>query len=412
MRTSDFDYYLPPELIAQAPLEPRDSSRLLTLERATGQMSHRRFYHILDYLRAGDVMVFNQSRVIPARLYGRRKDTGGKVELLLLRRESPGVWQALGKPGRRLRPGAVLVVEHPDNLPGSASGEEIPLNPPLPKGDFSLDPHPNLPPYQEGRDWLPSPRGRGAGGEGYSPPFVKGGGGDFLPRGGLEIEVLSSSEEGIKRVRLSAEEGIDQLGEVPLPPYIHQRLADPERYQTVYSRQPGSVAAPTAGLHFTGPLLERIKDAGVGLAFITLHVGLDTFRPVHGEDPSKHQIHTEYYEVSAETADILNRARQEGRRIIAVGTTSVRVLEQVAQNMARAGRSEAQPTSGQADLYILPGHQFRMVDAIITNFHLPRSTLLMLVSAFAGRELILQAYQEAIEQRYRFYSFGDAMFIW
>jgi S-adenosylmethionine:tRNA ribosyltransferase-isomerase len=197
-----------------------------------------------------------------------------------------------------------------------------------------------------------------------------------------------------------------------LPPYIHQRLADPERYQTVYSRQPGSVAAPTAGLHFTGPLLERIKDAGVGLAFITLHVGLDTFRPVHGEDPSKHQIHTEYYEVSAETADILNRARQEGRRIIAVGTTSVRVLEQVAQNMARAGRSEAQPTSGQADLYILPGHQFRMVDAIITNFHLPRSTLLMLVSAFAGRELILQAYQEAIEQRYRFYSFGDAMFIW
>jgi S-adenosylmethionine:tRNA ribosyltransferase-isomerase len=359
MRTSDFDYYLPPELIAQAPLEPRDSSRLLTLERATGRMSHRRFYDILDYLRAGDVMVFNQSRVIPARLYGRRRDTGGKVELLLLRRESPGIWQALGKPGRRLRPGAVLVTE----------------------------------PYRP--DLLPSPSGRGAGGEGC-----------------LEIEVLASSEEGIKRVHLSAEAGIDQLGEVPLPPYIHQRLADPERYQTVYSRQPGSVAAPTAGLHFTDSLLERIKQAGVGLAFVTLHVGLDTFRPVHGEDPREHQIHTEYYEVSAETADVLNHARQEGRRIISVGTTSVRVLEQVGQDMTRAGRSEVQPTSGQADLYILPGHQFRMVDAMITNFHLPRSTLLMLVSAFAGRELILQAYQEAIEQRYRFYSFGDAMFIW
>jgi S-adenosylmethionine:tRNA ribosyltransferase-isomerase len=359
MRTSDFDYYLPPELIAQAPVEPRDSSRLLALDRATGQMSHRRFYNIPDYLRPGDVMVFNQSRVIPARLHGRRKDTGGKVELLLLRRESPGIWQALGKPGRRLRPGAVVVV------------------------GVSPDPVP------------PSPSGRGAGGEGY-----------------LEIEVLASNEEGIKKVRLSAEEGIDQLGEVPLPPYIRQRLTDPERYQTVYSRQPGSVAAPTAGLHFTDSLLEQIKDAEVGLTFVTLHMGLDTFRPVHGEDPTEHRIHTEYYEVSAETADILDHARREGRRIIAVGTTSVRVLEQMAQDMARTGRSEVQPTSGQADLYILPGHQFRLVDAMITNFHLPRSTLLMLVSAFARRELVLQAYQEAIKQRYRFYSFGDAMFIW
>ncbi|HZA22715.1 MAG TPA: tRNA preQ1(34) S-adenosylmethionine ribosyltransferase-isomerase QueA, partial [Dehalococcoidia bacterium] len=240
-----------------------------------------------------------------------------------------------------------------------------------------------------------SPSGRGAGGEGY-----------------LEIEVLASNEEGIKKVRLSAEEGIDQLGEVPLPPYIRQRLTDPERYQTVYSRQPGSVAAPTAGLHFTDSLLEQIKDAEVGLTFVTLHMGLDTFRPVHGEDPTEHRIHTEYYEVSAETADILDHARREGRRIIAVGTTSVRVLEQMAQDMARTGRSEVQPTSGQADLYILPGHQFRLVDAMITNFHLPRSTLLMLVSAFARRELVLQAYQEAIKQRYRFYSFGDAMFIW
>jgi S-adenosylmethionine:tRNA ribosyltransferase-isomerase len=396
MRTSDFDYYLPPELIAQSPLEPRDSSRLLALERATGQISHRRFYHILDYLRPSDVMVFNQSRVIPARLYGRRKDTGGKVELLLLRRESPGVWQALGKPGRRLRPGTVVVVEPPQDLLQPPSKEEIPLNSPLVKGDLpASDLHPDLPPWEGGRNSLPSPRGRGAGGEGC-----------------LEIEVLASDEAGIKSVRLSAEEGIDRLGEVPLPPYIHQRVADPERYQTVYSRQPGSVAAPTAGLHFTDSLLEQIKQAGVELAFITLHVGLDTFRPVHSNDPREHQIHTEYYEVNAETADILNRARREGRRVIAVGTTSVRVLEQIAQDMTRAGRSEAQPTAGQADLYILPGHQFRMVDAMITNFHLPRSTLLMLVSAFAGWELILRAYQEAIAQRYRFYSFGDAMFIW
>jgi S-adenosylmethionine:tRNA ribosyltransferase-isomerase len=345
MHTSDFDYDLPPELIAQTPIEPRDSSRLLTLDRASGRTEHRHFYDILDYLRPGDVMVFNQSRVIPARLYGRRKDSGGRVELLLLRREGPGTWEALGKPGRRLRPGVNLI------MGSTEAGAEI------------------------------------------------------------EVEVLDSNAEGIKRVRLSAEDGIDRLGQVPLPPYIHQKLDDPERYQTVYARQPGSVAAPTAGLHFTDSLLQRIQQAGAVLAFATLHVGLDTFRPIQGDDPTQHQIHTEYYEVTDGTADILNRARQEKRRIIAVGTTSVRVLEQIGQDMVKAGRPEISPASGQADLFILPGHQFRLVDAMITNFHLPRSTLLMLVSAFAGRELILRAYQEAMTLRYRFYSFGDAMLI-
>jgi len=345
MRTSDFDYQLPSELIAQTPIEPRDASRLMTLDRATGQTGHCHFSDILDHLRPGDLMVFNQSRVIPARLHGRRKDTSGKVELLLLRRESPGVWEALGKPGRRVRPGVVLIME----APGS---------------DLQL-----------------------------------------------EVAVLDPDARGVKRVRLATEEGIDRLGEVPLPPYIHEKLADPERYQTVYARQPGSVAAPTAGLHFTEALLQRIRALDVAQTFVTLHVGLDTFRPVQGEDLTRHHIHTEYYEVSAETAAALNRARQEGRRIIAVGTTSVRVLEQLGQDTAQAGQTELEATTGQANIFILPGHVFRMADAMITNFHLPRSTLLMLVSAFSGRENILAAYQEAIDRHYRFFSFGDAMLI-
>lgn len=345
MQTSDFDYQLPPDLIAQTPLEPRDASRLMTLDRATGQIDHHHFSDILNYLRPGDLMVFNQSRVIPARLYGHRKDTNGKVELLLLRRESPGVWQTLGKPGRRLRAGTVLVMESPDC-------------------DVQL-----------------------------------------------EVEVLDSDAEGIKRVRLSTEDGIDRLGEVPLPPYIHEKLDDPERYQTVYARQPGSVAAPTAGLHFTDALLAQIRALGVEQTFVTLHVGLDTFRPVQGEDIAEHHIHTEYFQVSGETAHALNRVKQEGRRIIAVGTTSVRVLEQLGQDTAQAGQTKLMPTAGQANIFILPGHEFRLVDAMITNFHLPRSTLLMLVSAFAGRENILAAYREAIDYRYRFFSFGDAMLI-
>ena len=351
MRTADFDYYLPPELIAQTPIEPRDSSRLLVLHRSSGLIEHRDFLDVAKYVQPGDVMVLNQSRVIPARLYGRRQDTGGKVELLLLRREHPGVWQALARPGRRLKPGTRVVVA-PDDSP------------------------------------LPS----------SSQPA-------------LEVEILASRADGAKSVRLSSEEGIDALGWMPLPPYIHRRLEDPERYQTVYAREPGSVAAPTAGLHFTQGLMETLQELGVKLAFVTLHVGLDTFRPVREEDPTRHKIHTEYFELGDDAAEVLNRAQSSGSRIIAVGTTVVRTLEQAAKLASGNGVSRLEGVSGQADLFILPGHKFRVVDALITNFHLPRSTLLMLVSAFAGRERVLEAYREAIERKYRFYSFGDAMLV-
>lgn len=363
MRTSDFDYELPPELIAQTPAEPRDSSRLMVLRRDSGTTEHRRFTDILDYLRPGDLMVFNQSRVIPARLFGVRDDNGGKVELLLLRREADGVWEALARPGRRLRPGATVTITPPDR--------EQPR---------------------------PHPAGEG------KP---------------LSVEILESRPNGLKAIRLSSEESIDRMGHAPLPPYIRQRLEDPERYQTVYAREPGSAAAPTAGLHFTPELLSSIRDTGVETAFVTLHVGLDTFRPVQYEDPAEHHIHTERYSLDATTTDALNRARTGGRRIIAVGTTSVRVLEQAAADAEREGRS-FEPVEGDASIYILPGHRFRAVDAMITNFHLPRSTLLMLVSAFAqhgagegasGREMMLAAYAEAVRLRYRFYSFGDAMLI-
>ena len=365
MRTDDFNYHLPPELIAQTPLERRDSSRLLWLHRGAGAVEHRRFADIGDCLPEGAVLALNRSRVIPARLYGRRQDTGGRVELLLLRRESPGVWQVLGKPGRRLRPGVVLTLE--------------------------------------------PPAGRGAGTVAGGPPV------SASVSAPVSAEVLSAQGRGIRRVRLSAEEGIDRLGEVPLPPYIHQPLADPERYQTVYSQQPGSVAAPTAGLHFTPELLESLRRRGVETAFLTLHVGLDTFRPVTEDNPAEHAIHTEYYELPADAANVLSRAKAQGRPVIAVGTTTVRTLEQVGKDRAAAGLDEGDaiaPASGQADLFILPGHQFRLVDGMITNFHLPRSTLLMLVSAFAGREAILAAYQDAVSEGYRFYSFGDAMLIW
>ena len=367
MLTSDFDYELPPELIAQTPVEPRDSSRLMALRRDTGGMEHRRFTEIIEYLRPGDLMVFNQSRVIPARLFGTRDDNGGKVELLLLRREAHGVWEALARPGRRLRPGTTVTITPP--------GEQRHLPPP----------------QGEGRD----------GGE----PLV--------------VEILESRPNGLKAVRLSSEESIERMGHTPLPPYIRERLEDPERYQTVYAREPGSAAAPTAGLHFTPELLSSIRDAGVETAFVTLHVGLDTFRPVQGDDPTEHHIHTERYSLNAPAADALNRARTDGRRIIAVGTTSVRVLEQAAADAEREGRG-FEPVAGDASIYILPGHRFRAVDAMLTNFHLPRSTLLMLVSAFAqqgagegvsGREMMLVAYAEAVRLRYRFYSFGDAMLI-
>ena len=351
MQPSDFDYHLPQDLIAQTPIEPRDASRLLVLDRETGRLEHKLFHQITEFLRTGDVIVFNQSRVIPARLRGRRTDTGGKVEFLLLKRESPGIWQALARPGRRLQAGATVILEQPGNIQAESATATF------------------------------------------------------------DVEVLDSGQDGIKTIRLLHEDDINRFGVMPLPPYIHDRLKDPERYQTVYARQPGSAAAPTAGLHFTQELLDGLASHGVEPAFVTLHVGLDTFRPVQEEDPNQHRIHTESYELSQETADVVNRARSEGRRIIAVGTTSVRVLEHTAQEMERQGWKQLAECRGQADIFIMPGHRFRMVDAMVTNFHLPRSTLLMLVSAFANLETILAAYQDAIREQYRFYSFGDAMLI-
>ena len=337
MKTSEFDYSLPPELIAQKPIEPRDHSRLLAVNRATGAMEHRRFNDILEYLRQGDVMVFNESRVIPARLKGKRAGSGGKVEILLLRRREPGTWEALVKPGRRLHAGAVIEVEP-----------------------------------------------------------------------GITAEITGEGEKGVRTVRFSDETGLMQAGETPLPPYIHEPLADPERYQTVYARIAGSVAAPTAGLHFTPGLLDKIRAKGVRCLFTTLHVGLDTFRPVKEEDPRQHVIYREYGILPRGAADEINRAKKEKRRIIGVGTTTVRLLEQAA---IAGGGEELKPFEGDVELFILPGHRFRAVDAMVTNFHLPRSTLLMLVTAFGGKELIEEAYRAAIEQKYRFYSFGDAMLI-
>ncbi len=339
MKTSDFDYVLPPELIAQTPLEPRDQSRLLVLDRGNKSLEHRRFFEITDYLHAGDVLVFNDSRVIPARLSGRKPDGAGKLEILLLRRLEPNVWETLVKPAKRAKIGTKV------ELGGSVTAP------------------------------------------------VTG-------------EVVGTGEEGIRNIRFSDEDLLSKAGEIPLPPYIHLPLADSERYQTVYSRIPGSVAAPTAGLHFTPELISRMQSRGVECLFVTLHVGLDTFRPVREEDPLKHVIHREYGVLEEEAAKWLSLAKAEGRRIIAVGTTSVRLLEAAAQT-----GGSLQPFAGWVDLFILPGYEFRMVDAMITNFHLPRTTLLMLVSAFAGKDLLMQAYQEAIAQQYRFYSFGDAMLI-
>ena len=365
MRTDDFDYHLPPDLIAQTPVEPRDASRLLVFDRVSSKVSHRMFVDILDYLKPGDVMVFNQSRVIQARIRGRRADTGGKVEFLLLNEREPGLWRALAQPGRRLRPGARVVLDPPHRLRG--------------------------------------PRGLGSS-ESEDP---------------VHGEVLESHPDGTKTVRLPPDAALDSWGEAPLPPYIHQRLDDPERYQTVYAKDPGSAAAPTAGLHFTVELIDRIQRKGVELAFVTLHVGLDTFRPVTSEDPAAHHIHTEYYQVGPEAANTINLARERGGRVFAVGTTSVRVLEQAASQAGFLKSNRLDACAGWADIFILPGHRFRLVDAMITNFHLPRSTLLMLVSAFAeqpqttnsGLSAILAVYQEAIAERYRFYSFGDAMLL-
>ena len=344
MKTSDFDYFLPPELIAQTPVEPRDHSQLMVLNRKDGAITHRRFFEIEVYLQEGDVLVFNDSRVIPARLYGRRAGSGGRVEILLLRRLEAGVWEALTKRGKRLRIGTRIEITN----------------------DSAMD----------------------------NPPEVI-------------IEVIGEEKGGIKVLRFSDETKLPELGKMPLPPYIHTPLARPERYQTVYARVAGSVAAPTAGLHFTPELLKTLEQKGVKLLFVSLHIGLDTFNPVREEDPREHYIHREFGMLSEETASQLSQAKREGRRIICVGTTTVRILEQAAQ----LNPLQIQPFEGWIGLFILPGYNFRMVDALITNFHLPQSTLLMLVTAFAGKELVNRAYQEAIASGYRFYSFGDAMLV-
>ena len=345
-RTSDFDYVLPEERIAQTPAEPRDASRLLVLDRnqPDGRLEHRTFRDLTEYLHPGDLMVFNRSRVIPARLYGTETRSGARVEVLLVRRQEPGIWQALGRPGRRLRPGAEVLIS---------------------------------------KDGSPAAR----------------------------VEVLAAHENGLRTVSVSDESILADLGELPLPPYIKETPRDPERYQTVYADAPGSVAAPTAGLHFTDDLLERIRGMGVSVAWVTLHVGLDTFRPIHGENIAEHKIHTEWFELPQETAAAINETRERGGRVIAVGTTSVRTLEHVANLNRGHGTDRIGAATGDADLFIVPGYSYKLVDAMLTNFHLPRSTLLMLVSAFAGRERILAAYEEAVRREYRFYSFGDAMLL-
>jgi len=347
MKTSDFDYSLPPEFIAQTPAEPRDYSRLMVLDRDDGSLKHHRFREIADFLRAGDVLVFNDSRVIPARLSGTKIDTGGRVEILLLRRLSPGVWETLVKPGRRVKVSCRLELVN-----DSAT--------------------------------------------------------DSKQDSGVLAEVVEIRERGIRVIEFSDELLLPGLGRVPLPPYIHAPLKNTERYQTVYAKVAGSAAAPTAGLHFTPELIDRIKAKGVHCLFVTLHVGLDTFLPVREDNPAEHPIHQEYGIISQRVANRLSQARAEGRRIICVGTTTVRLVEAAAQ---AAGEGQIPPFGGWVSLFILPGYRFRLVDALITNFHLPRSTLLMLVTAFADKELINKAYQEAIAQEYRFYSFGDAMLI-
>ncbi len=340
MLKSDYFFELPGELIAQDPLEERTSSRLLVLDKRTGAVSHHVFRDIGDFLRPGDCLVLNDTRVIPARLLGEREGTGAHVELLLLKRKSGDVWETLVRPGKKCRPGTRLTF------------------------------------------------------------------GDGL----LKAEILDTVEEGNRLVRFDYEgifeEALDRLGEMPLPPYITHKLQDRNRYQTVYAKHEGSAAAPTAGLHFTKELLGRLEGKGIGSAYVTLHVGLGTFRPVKEENVLEHHMHTEHYQVSREAADTINRTKAQGGRIVCVGTTSCRTLESAAGEDGLV-----RPCSGDTDIFIYPGYRFRVLDALITNFHLPESTLIMLVSALAGREHVLAAYEEAVRERYRFFSFGDAMLI-
>ena len=340
MKTSDFYYDLPKELIAQTPAEPRDSSRLLVLNRQNGETEHKHFYDIIDYLDEGDLLVCNDSRVLPARIYGIKEPTGARVEFLLLKQISGNRWETLCKPGKKAKEGA----------------------------RFSF--------------------------------------GDGL----LYATVTEVKDDGNRVVDFECDENffstLDKIGQMPLPPYITEELKDKERYQTVYSHELGSAAAPTAGLHFTTELMDKIKAKGVNIAYVTLHVGLGTFRPVKVDDVTKHKMHSEHYEVPEETARLIKRTKQNGKRVIAVGTTSCRTLESVA-----AEHGEVVPCEGFTEIFIYPGFEFKVLDGLITNFHLPESTLIMLVSAFAGYDNIMNAYKTAVEERYRFFSFGDAMCI-
>lgn len=340
MKVKDFDFELPEGLIAQHPLEERDSSRLMVLDKHTGEIEHRHFRDIVTYLHEGDVLVLNDTRVIPARLIGQKEETLGKIEFLLLNRIDRHTYECLTKPGRRARPGVTFT----------------------------------------------------------------------FGNGLLKAEVIEVKPDGNRIVRFKYdgifEEILDRLGEMPLPPYITEKLEDRERYQTVYSREEGSAAAPTAGLHFTPELLSKIREKGVHTVFLTLHVGLGTFRPVQVESIDSHLMHSEFYRMSKETAEVINLAKTEGRRIVSVGTTSTRTLETLADDAGFVHES-----SGWTDIFIYPGYRFKCVDALITNFHLPESTLIMLVSALAGKEQTMEAYRTAVEEKYRFFSFGDSMFI-
>ncbi len=341
MKTSDFYYELPKELIAQTPAEPRDSSRLLVLDKENGQIEHKHFYDIIDYLNPGDLLVCNDSRVLPARIFGIKDNTGARVEFLLLKQVGTNRWETLCKPGKKAREGA---------------------------------------------------------------KFSFGG-------GILRASIAQVKDDGNRVVEFECEENffttLDKIGQMPLPPYITEELKDKERYQTVYSHELGSAAAPTAGLHFTNELMEKIKSKGVGIAYVTLHVGLGTFRPVKVDDVTKHKMHSEHYEISEESARLINEAKKNGKRVIAVGTTSCRTLESVATLYG-----EIKPCDGFTDIFIYPGYKFKVLDGLITNFHLPESTLIMLVSAFAGYDNIMNTYKTAVNEKYRFFSFGDAMFIY
>ncbi len=340
MKTDDFDYELPEELIAQTPLEKRDDSRLMILDKNTGEITHEIFHNIINYLNAGDILVLNDTKVMPARIIGTKVDTGAVIELLLLKNVNGDTWEVLAKPAKRISVGTII----------------------------------------------------------------------SFGNGRLTAKCVSIGEEGIRHVQFIYDgifyEILDELGSMPLPPYIKEKLKDKNRYQTVYAKNIGSAAAPTAGLHFTKELLKQIQDKGIKLCYITLHVGLGTFRPVNVEDVTKHKMHSEFYQMSKEVADTLNEAKKDGRRIISVGTTSTRTLETIMSKY-----NTFKETFGWTDIFIYPGYKFKAIDAQITNFHLPKSTLIMLVSAFASKEMILNAYKEAVKNKYRFFSFGDSMFI-